>query len=114
MCDNHHTLVIVTHYWPRLCFNEREPRLIVRNIWRLFSQISGQTMLIVRNIWPNQIVQIPTVLIGKDRFCGRWIFLSHQGVWQELFPGTAIWNCIAFIIVFRLSYSARFEYRFAG
>jgi len=63
-------LVIVTDIWQKLSSVEHKKMLIVKNYWQLFSQIFGETLLIVTYIWPNQIVQIPTALTGKDRFCG--------------------------------------------
>jgi hypothetical protein len=62
--------VIVRNIGQKLSSVEHKKMRIVKNYWQLFSHILGETLLIVTHIWPNQIVQIPTALTGKDRFCG--------------------------------------------
>ena len=63
MCDTEQQLVIVRHIWQKLSSVEHKKTRIVKITGSLFT-----------HIWRNQIVQIPTALTGKDRFCGGRIF----------------------------------------
>jgi hypothetical protein len=53
-------MVIVTPIWQKLSSVEHKKMLIVKNYWQLFQEYLAKP-----------IIQIPPVLIGKDRFCGK-------------------------------------------